>query len=284
MRHGFLPVDKPDGMTSHDVVAIARRRLSERSIGHLGTLDPAATGLLMLAVGKKALKVVHLFNELRKEYIADVKLGWVSTTYDREGVIQQYEIPMGWDAPEQGTIQRLIADRFTGNIRQVPPAYSAISIGGKRSYDLAREGKAVELAAREVDIGVCEVLKYEYPDLKLRVECGSGTYIRSLAHDLGHLLHCGGYLAALRRTKVGEWTLNGSMSPENVSWTGIIPLKDILARYPRYDLTDSDWQDVSCGRNIDAEVQPLTVAWHQDLPVALLVPAGDGTAHAKKVF
>src|SRR3990167_7062146 len=133
MRHGFLLVDKPAGFTSHDAVAIVRRRLSEKGIGHLGTLDPAATGLLVLAVGRKALKVVHLFAELPKEYIASVRFGAVSSTYDREGVITEQAPMPGWTEPDQVTIQNLIADRFMGRVRQAPPAFSAISIGGKRA-------------------------------------------------------------------------------------------------------------------------------------------------------
>lgn len=284
MRHGFLLIDKPAGITSHDAVAQTRRVLSEKSVGHLGTLDPAATGLLVIAVGKKALKVVHLFDALPKEYVADVRFGAVSTTYDREGVVTPVDPPMGWQVPEQAVVQRTIADRFIGKISQVPPAHSAISIGGQRAYALARAGKKVEMPAREVHIQECEITHYAYPDVQLRIRCGSGTYIRSLAHDLGHLLYCSGYLAALRRTKVGEWNVEHAVSPKDAKWTDVLPLKDVLKNFPRRELTEEEWQEISVGRNIEAEVEPDTIAWYQDLPVAILVPASDGTAHARKVF
>ncbi len=284
MRHGFLRIDKPAGMTSHDAVAIVRRTLNERSVGHLGTLDPAATGLLILAIGKKALKVVHLFGDLTKEYIADIQLGAVSTTYDREGVIDETPPKMGWVIPDQVIVQNLIADYFIGSIRQVPPAYSAISIGGERAYNLARAGKEVTMPEREVQITKCAILSYDYPKLRLQIGCGSGTYIRSLANDLGKMLRCGGYLADLRRTKVGEWTVEGAKAPDAAQWTDVLPLKDVLIDFPRRELSDSDWQEISFGRNIEAEVEPQTIAWHEDLPVAILMPAPDGTAHAKKVF
>ena len=284
MRHGFLLIDKPSGMTSHDAVAIVRRTLPERSVGHLGTLDPAATGLLVLAVGKKALKVVQLFGDLTKEYEASVRFGQVSTTYDREGQLQQYDIGMGWAPPEQGELQRIIRARFTGKISQVPPSYSAISIGGERAYRKARQGLHVEMPSRTVDIQRCDILHYAYPELKLHVACGSGTYIRSLAHDLGQVLRCGGYLSALRRTKVGEWTLGSAKPPEAVLWTDVVPLKEILKNHPRRDLTDSDYEEIGMGRNIEGEVEPETIGWHGDLPVAILVQAPDGTVHAKKVF
>ena len=301
MRHGFLLIDKPDGFTSHDAVAVVRRTLPERAIGHLGTLDPAATGLLVMAVGKKALKVVQLFMDLTKEYEADVKFGQISTTYDREGMLQQYDIGMGWAPPEQGELQCIIKERFIGKISQVPPSYSAISVGGERAYRKARramnrspsmrlrttgswQGSISDLPAREVHIEKCEVLSYAYPDLRFRVVCGSGTYIRSLAHDLGQVLRCGAYLSGLKRTKVGEWSLENAKAPDAVKWTDVIPLKDVLKHFPRRELTESDMEELTYGRNIEADVQPDTIAWYEELPVAILVPAPDGTAHARKVF
>lgn len=284
MRHGFLLIDKPLGPTSHDAVAIVRKTLPERSIGHLGTLDPAVTGLLVLAVGKKALKVIQLFGDLTKEYEADVRFGQISTTYDREGMLQRYDIGMGWVPPEHSELQRIIRDRFTGKISQVPPSYSAVSIGGERAYRKARQGRAVDLPARTVEIEKCDILSYDYPNLRLRVACGSGTYIRSLAHDLGQLLRCGAYLAGLKRTKVGEWSISDAKAPDAIKWTDVIPLKEVLKNFPRRELTESDMEELRYGRNIEAEVEPDTIAWYDELPVAILVPAPDGTAHARKVF
>ncbi|MBI3619448.1 tRNA pseudouridine(55) synthase TruB [Candidatus Peregrinibacteria bacterium] len=284
MRHGFLLIDKPIGFTSHDAVAVVRRNFHERSVGHLGTLDPSATGLLVCAVGRKALKVIELFADLRKEYIAEVTLGAVSTTYDRDGVIEATPPKSGWVLPEQAAVQRLIHERFLGKISQVPPAFSAVHVGGERAYRKARQGRGVNIPPHDVTVHACDIVAYEYPQLRLRIECGSGTYIRSLAHDLGHLLFCGGYLSALRRTKVGEWSIENAVSLESATWTDILPLKDILTPFPRLDLTADDFENVRYGRFLEREVEKHTFGWFEDLPVALLEPAGEGTSHARKVL
>ncbi|MFA6522863.1 MAG: tRNA pseudouridine(55) synthase TruB [Candidatus Peribacteraceae bacterium] len=284
MRHGFLLIDKPTGPTSHDIVAGVRRALSERSIGHLGTLDPAATGLLVLAVGRKALKVVELFVGLSKEYEADLRFGQVSTTYDREGVIEEVPPPKGWSVPDQSVVQRTIADRFTGRIQQVPPAHSAVHVGGERAYRKAQRGIGVEIPSREVEITSCKILSYAYPRLKLQIACGSGTYIRSLAHDLGHLLHCGAYLEGLRRTRVGEWRVEDAVAPDKAAWGHVLPLKDVLSSFPRRDLAAAEAEDLRCGRDIEGEVAANTIGWFDGLPVAILVQPGEGVIHARKVL
>lgn len=284
MRHGFLLIDKPRGFTSHDVVAVVRGSLHERSIGHLGTLDPMATGLLVLAVGKKALKVVQLFNALPKVYEAEVRFGTVSTTYDADGTLEAVPPRAGWHPPELPVLRDLLQERFTGRVQQVPPAHSAVHVDGKRSYDLARAGQAVELPAREVFIERIEILHYQYPDLSLRVQCGSGTYIRSLAHDVGQVLRCGSYLSALRRTQVGDWSVVRATVPTLAKWTDVVPLKEVLGAFPRRDLTDDEFVDLTHGRNIDAELAQITIGWHADLPQVILEPASDGTAHAKRVL
>ena len=284
MRHGFLLVHKPVGPTSHDVVAMVRRTLPERSVGHLGTLDPAAEGLLVLAVGSKALKVVELFKDLPKEYEAHIHFGAVSTTYDREGVIEEIAPKPGWTVPDPMTIQGTLRDRFTGKIAQVPPAASAVKIGGERAYRKMRQGKSFDLPARDVEIKESSIMSYTFPDLHLRVCCGSGTYIRSLAHDLGQALRCGGYLAALKRTKVGEWSLTDAHPPENVRWSDVLPLKDVLQSFPRIDLTSDEMDDARCGRPIEHTVSDGTIGWYEELPVAILISKGDGWAHARKVF
>jgi tRNA pseudouridine55 synthase len=285
VRHGFLLVDKPVGPTSHDVVATVRRTLSERAVGHLGTLDPAASGLMVLAVGAKALKAVELFMGLPKEYEADVTLGAVSTTYDRDGHIEPFLLKPGVERPEVEIVLRAIRERFVGKIRQRPPAHSAVHIDGERAYDRARRGEAVEMPEREVTIEACDIVSYAYPDLKLRVRCGSGTYIRSLANDLGAVLRTGGYLAGLRRTRLGDWTVDGALAPADVRWTAVMPLKEVMKALPGIDLTDAQAAEIRLGRDIPVAIErPNTVAWHGELPVALLVAAGEGTAHPRKVF
>lgn len=284
MRHGFLLVDKPRGLTSHDVVADVRRILGERHIGHLGTLDPAATGLLVLAVGGKALKVVELFKDLPKEYEAQVRFGAVSTTYDGEGVMEEVPEKPGWSPPGQAELQRLINDRFLGQREQVPPAFSAVKMGGERAYRKARQGRAVHVPPREVEIQECAILSYAYPELRLRVRCSAGTYIRSLAHDLGLMLRCGAYLARLRRMSVGEWSVGEAKAPAAVIWTDVRPLKDVLVSHPRLDLLSEEWEDVKTGQNVFRGIERTTIGWYEGLPVCILVPAGEGEAHPRKVL
>lgn len=306
MRHGFLLIHKPKGPTSHDVVLTVRNLLHENNIGHLGTLDPAASGLLILAVGPKALKVIELFQNLHKEYIACVHFGAISSTYDSEGKIEETSLRPGWSPPDLSTIQRLIETRFQGAIEQTPPVYSAIKIEGIRAYRRARQGVAVTPAPRHVEIQICAIEEYAYPLLKLRVSCGAGTYIRSLAHDLGKELRCGGYLQDLHRTKVdlptglsavalakgeasaqaGEWSIVAAVDPESVKWTNVIPLKEALQSFPSIDLTEAEAEEIRHGRNILRDVKPNTIGWFNELPIVILAPTKDGsrTAHPRKVL
>ncbi len=276
MRHGFLLVDKPKGPTSHDIVAMARKALSERSIGHIGTLDPAATGLMVLGVGSKALKVIELFSGLSKEYVADITLGKISTTYDGEGVIEVVNLKPGWPMPDEIGVRRMLEERFVGTVSQKPPAHSAVHVDGQRAYDLARQGKIVEMEARQVTIDECSIMSYSYPELTLNVRCGSGTYIRSLAHDLGQALRCGGYLSGLRRTKVGEWKVEDAVQTDAINWTDVVPLKIILEKFTKLDLSDAEWEDIKHGRTIKQPIDKETFGWHQELPVALLTPCPGG--------
>lgn len=281
MRHGFLLIDKPKGPTSHGAVATVRRTLGERDVGHLGTLDPAASGLLVLAVGNKALKTIEFFSGLGKEYVADIRFGAVSTTYDGEGTIEKTEPKPGWTAPDKGQVQRAIDQRFTGKIEQTPPSHSAVHVAGVRAYDLARKGIAVEMPKRTVEIDSCQVLSYTYPHLRVRVAVSSGTYIRSLAHDLGDVLRCGGYLENLRRTKVGEWDVERAVTPDAATWTDVAPLKDVLSGLPRIDVDATDAEHLRHGRKIAREVSAGTWAWFDGLPLAVLVPAKDGSRMAQ---
>lgn len=289
MRHGFLLIRKPRGPTSHDVVGIVRRTLGERDIGHLGTLDPMADGLMVLAVGSKALKVVELFGKLPKQYTATLQLGAESTTYDAEGMITPVTLKAGWLPPEDSSrIQALIDDRFVGKISQVPPIYSAVHVGGERAYRKAMRGEHPELKARETTISECKVLSYAFPMLTLTVACSSGTYIRSLAHDLGECMRCGAYLSALSRTRVGEWTLEDAVIAEKAKWTDVIPLKDILKPFNGVELTEAAWTELKHGRSVVGTMPaegPL-IAWLEGLPVALLEtdPKREGMLKPRKVL
>lgn len=201
-RDGILCIDKPPGPTSHDVVSRVRRLANTRKVGHGGTLDPLASGLLVLGIGRATRLLEYILGQ-PKEYQALVRLGQTSSTYDGEGEI----VDSGsTEVSEADLIAALV--RFRGQIRQVPPMYSALKREGKPLYELARQGVAVEREARDVTIYELELLSYEPPDLTLHVKCSSGTYIRSLAHDLGQELNSGAYLAGLRRTAVGPFQLN----------------------------------------------------------------------------
>lgn len=208
---GLLVMDKETGYTSMDVCAIVRSRLKRGGapkrvkVGHAGTLDPAATGVLLILIGSST-RLVDRFMATRKRYIAEVDLSCTSTTDDREGATTQVPV---LTPPGREAIDVALA-RFIGAIQQVPPAFSAIHIDGQRAYALAREGKAVEIPARPVVVYAISVVAYAFPKLVLDIACGKGTYIRSIARDLGPVLGTGGLLAGLQRTEVGDFTLEMS--------------------------------------------------------------------------
>jgi tRNA pseudouridine55 synthase len=273
MRHGFLLVHKPKGPTSHDVVGTVRRALSEPSIGHLGTLDPMAEGLLVLAVGSKALKVIELFSGLTKEYEAIITLGSESTTYDAEGLITKTKTSPGYEPPtDQSRVQTVLNERFVGTTSQVPPIFSAVKVGGSRAYRKAQRGESVELKSRPVSITECRVLSYQFPTLSLHVACGSGTYIRSLAHDIGETFRSGAYLSGLVRTKVGDWDLQDASTPDHVAWGQVLALKDVLTHFPRRELTDAEWAELKHGRSIEGSMpkDQTLIGWFDGLPVSIL--------------
>ena len=208
---GFLLVDKPVGPTSHDVVDAARRILRTRKIGHAGTLDPFASGLLILAVGKMT-KEISKFVGLDKAYEATLKLGASSDTMDRTGVITEQKdcAPVSREAFEKAL------EGFRGAIDQVPPMYSAKKVGGKKLYELAREGVEVERKPVRVTIHELELVDYAWPVAKIRTRVSSGTYIRALADDIGKALGCGAYLEELRRTAVGSFDVRDAVRPAEI--------------------------------------------------------------------
>ena len=200
-------VDKPAGMSSFGSVARVRRLLSEREghkvkVGHTGTLDPFATGLLILLAGKATKKAPEL-TKLDKEYEATIRLGAVSSTGDPEG-----EIEIRDEKPDVSRAQiEAVLRQFIGEIDQTPPAFSAIKINGQRAYKLARAGKDVEMPTRKVQIYSIDIISYDAPMLKIRTHVGSGTYIRTLAEDIGKALGCGAYTTELRRTKIADYDI-----------------------------------------------------------------------------
>lgn len=210
--NNILLIDKPSGWTSHDVVAYLRRKLGVRKVGHAGTLDPFATGLLIVGVGRDATKKLAEFLKMDKSYEATVRLGARSDTDDRTGKIEERKIDR---APSHDDVRRAL-DRFIGTIEQIPPAYSAKKIAGKKMYELARRGLSVERKPATVTIHSIELLDYQWPIAKIRTTVSSGTYIRALARDLGEALGAGAYLEELRRTSIGPHDLTSAVTPDKV--------------------------------------------------------------------
>jgi len=199
----IIGINKPKGITSHDVINQIRKITRVKRVGHAGTLDPAASGVLVIAIGRESTKQLGEIVEHDKEYVATIKLGETSDTDDGEGKI----IPSDWSlVPSKDEVLNQ-AEKFVGEIEQVPPMYSAIKKSGKKLYDLARKGIILKLEPRNVEITSIKVIDYKWPTLKLAVCCGKGVYIRSLARDLGEALHTGGYLSGLIRTRVGKYRI-----------------------------------------------------------------------------
>lgn len=213
MNPGIYPIYKPKGPTSHDVINQLRRITGIKKIGHAGTLDPLASGVLVVGIGREATKKLGEIVKKEKEYLAEIKLGETSATFDSEGEKIKVKVE---SIPKLIRIKTAIAD-FIGKVEQTPPQYSAIKIKDKPAYKYARQGKFVEIKPREVEIKKLIVLKYKWPILKIKVVCGPGVYIRSLANDLGKKLKVGGYLLNLERTRVGDFKKEDSITIEKFS-------------------------------------------------------------------
>ncbi len=208
---GFLLIDKPLGWTSHDVVAKARGITRIRKIGHAGTLDPLATGLLVLGIGRATKQLAQVSGQT-KAYEAEVTFGAASDTDDAEGTLTSYK---DFKKPSVLDIREAVHE-FKGDSMQIPPAYAAIKHQGRKLYELARAGEVVPREARPVVIHEVKVEAYEWPHLKLSCVVSKGTYIRSLARDIGEKLGCGGYLSALRRTAIGDFCVSDAISPQQL--------------------------------------------------------------------
>jgi tRNA pseudouridine55 synthase len=268
---GIFNIDKPQGMTSHDVVArvkrlagsVAHRETPEPGpdratgkkphihVGHAGTLDPLATGVLPVVLGK-ATRLVEYLAGADKAYKATLVLGASSSTYDREGTIIPAQDPV---MPSPGEVERAL-QRFRGEIDQLPPMHSAVKVGGKRLYELARRGVEVERQTRRVTIARLDLKAYDPPLLEISVECSKGTYIRSLAHDLGAALGTGAYLDALGRTRHGPFSLEAAITLENLqtafeqgAWQeSLYPPQYMLAGWPVYTTTAGQERDIIHGK------------------------------------
>ncbi|HSU89020.1 MAG TPA: tRNA pseudouridine(55) synthase TruB [Terriglobia bacterium] len=245
--NGILVIDKPEGMTSHDVVLAIRKKFHVEKAGHLGTLDPMATGVLPVCVGK-ATRVAQYVPNSPKEYTGEIRFGFWTNTYDREGSPASEEKPLASDAGA-GEIREAMQS-LTGVLDQAPPPFSAKKIGGVPSYKLARRNLAVEIAPSRVEVQQFELLGFEPPFARFRVVCSPGTYVRSLAHDLGQKLGCGAHLSALRRTRSGEFRVEEAVPLDRAAASNLISMDRLLTSWPRIDVSETDEVKVVHGNQI----------------------------------
>ena len=250
MIPGFLLVDKPAGPTSHDIVSEARKRLGTGEIGHAGTLDPPATGLLLLAVGRAT--ALLQFTDFDKSYRAVVRLGAETDTLDAAGKVLSTK-PVTCTPDEAAAAARALA----GTRKQRPPMVSAVKVGGRRLHELAREGKEVDRPERTVTVSRLDVLRVALPDIELDLDCTSGTYVRVLAADLGAALGCGAHLLSLRRTRVGPFHVADAVPPDRIDASRLIPPVAAVAHLPGREVTAPEADGVSHGRPVSWEGKGL---------------------------
>ncbi len=251
---GVLVVDKPVGMTSHDVVQVIRRGTGIRRAGHTGTLDPRASGVLVVLVGP-AVRLSEYVSASDKRYQAIIRLGTETSTYDTEGdVVSSSEVNITQEEFEEAL------SKFVGEIEQTPPDYSAVKVNGKKAYEMARNGEEVDLEPRIINVYHLELLEWDSPDAVIDVYCSSGTYIRSLAHDLGEVLGCGAHLIGLRRTKSGRFGLRDATplrklreSFDNGDWYHyLIPAAEALGDWPAIEVNSEQLDAIRHGHRISA--------------------------------
>jgi tRNA pseudouridine55 synthase len=271
---GVLCLDKPPAVTSRDVVNVIAGLARANRVGHAGTLDPLATGVLVVCVGW-ATRLVPLIQQFSKRYRAEFELGLSSDTDDRTGLITRLS-DGPW--PERQQLEQLLP-RYCGRIMQVPPQFSAVHTGGKRAYDLARRGETVELAPRPVDVHYLELIDWQPPRFTLDIECGSGTYIRSLGRDMGRDLNCGAVLQALDRTAVGPFvrsravTLDG-LHRDNWLQSVLSPLS-VVEHLPRRCISSSEGGLLHLGRRFPAGEDSISRSPNTGELVALVTSQSD---------
>ncbi|MFZ8871699.1 MAG: tRNA pseudouridine(55) synthase TruB [Candidatus Nanopelagicaceae bacterium] len=280
-EHGFLVIDKPAGMTSHDVVAKLRRRLGTKQVGHAGTLDPMATGVLVVGINN-ATKFLQYVVTGKKRYLATIRLGISTVTDDKEGeVLETRE----WKLIDDQSIVSAL-EKFQGKLMQIPSSVSAKKIEGERAYDLVRAGKTVELAAKEISIyelKVLEIRRGEFLDADIDVTCSPGTYIRSIARDLGSVLGVGGHLIALRRTEVEPFLLEDAGDIDSAK---VLPLTDSISKVlPRRELGFDEVAELRFGRRIKRSLdEGPVVGVAPNGEVAAIIENRDNQAQPLAVF
>jgi len=256
---GALVVDKPVGMTSHDVVQAIRNGTGLRRAGHTGTLDPRASGVLVILVGP-AVRLSEYVSASDKRYQAIIRLGGSTDTFDGEGLVTLSKDPVNvTEAQFDEALQT-----FVGEIEQTPPPYSAVKVQGRKAYEMAREGEEVELAPRKITVHHLEVLEWAPPEVVIDVHCSSGTYVRSLANDLGVMLGCGAYLVGLRRTKSGRFSLRDSVPLRKLQeaftagnwYQYLIPAAEALGDWTAVELSPDEVEGVRHGHRVKVVGEP----------------------------
>ncbi len=292
---GVLVVDKPVGMTSHDVVQAIRNGTGLRRAGHTGTLDPRASGVLVILVGP-AVRLSEYVSASDKRYQAIIRLGSTTDTFDSEGKFTRSDTPVNvTEAQFEEVLQT-----FVGEIEQTPPPYSAVKVQGRKAYEMARQGEEVELAPRIIQVHHLEVLEWAPPEVVVDVHCSSGTYVRSLANDLGEKLGCGAYLVGLRRTKSGRFSLRDATPLRKLQeaftagnwYQYLIPAAEALGDWPAIELSPDEVEAVRHGHRVKskgdtAETKVRGVSTQGELVALMeLMTLEDGSAEwqPKKVF
>jgi tRNA pseudouridine55 synthase len=261
---GVLVVDKPVGMSSHDVVQVIRRGTGIRRAGHTGTLDPRASGVLVVLIGP-AVRLSEFVSASDKRYQATIRLGSSTETYDAEGEITMTGASIE-DISEEGFSD--VLQNYIGEIEQVPPPYSAVKVKGRKAYEMARKGEEVKLEPRTINVFSLEVLEWMPPEVVIDVYCSSGTYVRSLANDLGEELGCGAHLIGLRRTKSGRFTLRDAIPLRRLQeafdagdwYNHLIPAAEALGDWPMVELDGDQVELVRHGHRVIATTE-VTSGW-----------------------
>src|SRR5512141_222291 len=257
---GVLVVDKPVGMTSHDVVQVIRNGTNLRRAGHTGTLDPRASGVLVILVGP-AVRLSEYVSASDKRYQAIIRLGGTTDTFDSDGKVTRSNVPVNvTEAQFEEALQT-----FVGEIEQTPPPYSAVKVQGRKAYEMARQGEEVDLAPRKITVHHLEILEWAPPEVVIDVHCSSGTYVRSLANDLGIKLGCGAYLVGLRRTKSGRFSLRDATPLRKLQeaftagnwYQFLIPAAEALAEWPAVELNPDQVEEVKHGHRVKADADAI---------------------------
>ena len=284
---GLLNIDKPPGITSRDVVNRVQRLVKPHKAGHAGTLDPLATGVLIVAVGQ-ATRLVEYLQRMPNTYRATFLLGRTSDTEDVDGAVVELDNP---PIPDRQQVENA-AWRLIGTIQQRPPAYSAVKVAGQRAYKQARRGETFELAARRVEVHSIEITRYEYPELELLVRCGSGTYVRSLGRDLAQSLGSGAVMSALRRLAIGPLDVREALAYDAITFPAIcerlLPATLAIGDLPQIVVDDNEKARLSTGQTIlnrfRVSGEQIAAVDSANQPVAILAPAGGLELRPTKCF